>query len=106
MRRRKDVLQLGLRSGLPRGSIMKPLLTVSIDFQKGSVLVRNCIFSCNATSAYKGESSTSPPIEEVSSEFNDDYYENGYIINEPEDVSIRGVQDKGDFRDRERYEDD
>ncbi|ENN70726.1 hypothetical protein YQE_12556, partial [Dendroctonus ponderosae] len=55
---------------------------------KGSVLVKNCIFSCNATSAYKGESSTSPPVEEVSAEYGEDYYDAGtYIINEPEGVA-------------------
>ncbi|XP_066146488.1 uncharacterized protein SP1173 [Euwallacea fornicatus] len=55
---------------------------------KGSVLVKNCIFSCNATSAYKGESSTMPPVEEVSSEYADDYYDAGNnVVNEPEGVA-------------------
>lgn len=54
---------------------------------KGNVLVKNCIFSCNATSSYKGESSTIPPVEEVSSEYSEDYYDSTNILNEPEGVA-------------------
>lgn len=62
---------------------------VKVDFQKGSVLVKNCIFTCNATSAYRGESSTAPPVEEVSAEYAEDYYDAGgvNIASEPEGVS-------------------
>ncbi|KAF7287260.1 hypothetical protein GWI33_002076 [Rhynchophorus ferrugineus] len=52
---------------------------------KGAVFVKNCIFSCNATSAYRGESKE-PKVEEVSSEYSDGDYEatEPTIANEPE----------------------
>lgn len=52
---------------------------------KDAILVKNCIFTCNATSSYKGDSSTLPPVEEVSSEYADYYDLSGSAIaNEPE----------------------
>lgn len=53
---------------------------------KGSVLVKNCIFSCNATSSYKSENNPLPEVEEVSSEYGDGDYEatESSILNEPE----------------------
>lgn len=52
---------------------------------KDAVLVKNCIFACNATSTYKGDSTTLPSVEQASSEYSDDYYDSGAgIPNEPE----------------------
>lgn len=47
-------------------------------FQKGSILVKNCIFSCNASASYAGEVTTLYPDED-SSDFNgdSDYYDSG-----------------------------
>ncbi|KAG5879802.1 hypothetical protein JTB14_013450 [Gonioctena quinquepunctata] len=48
---------------------------------KGSVMVKNCEFSCNATSEYAREVTTEPP-KKVSSDFNEDtdYYDSGAIV--------------------------
>ncbi|XP_060531100.1 uncharacterized protein LOC132704840 isoform X2 [Cylas formicarius] len=64
--------------------------------QRGAVMVKNCIFDCNATSSYRGQVSTPPPIEDTSSagEYNDYVYDivSGGL-NEPE---IPGSANTGD----------
>lgn len=47
-------------------------------FQKGSILVKNCIFTCNASASYTGDVTTIYPVEDIS-DFNgeSDYYDSG-----------------------------
>ncbi|CAG9765500.1 unnamed protein product [Ceutorhynchus assimilis] len=55
--------------------------------RKGVVLVKNCIFSCNTSTSYKGETTTAAPLEDASPEYAD-YYDGAInIINEPEGVA-------------------
>ncbi|CAH1159551.1 unnamed protein product [Phaedon cochleariae] len=66
---------------------------------KGSVQVKNCIFSCNATSSYAGEMTTLPPDEEIH-EFNSesDYYDSGDgPILEPEIGTLPPTNETGIF---------
>ncbi|KAJ8919375.1 hypothetical protein NQ315_016468, partial [Exocentrus adspersus] len=60
---------------------------------KGSILVKNCQFSCNASSSYSGDYTTAYPEEEDATEV-PDYYDSGSIPIEPDPLVYGNYENK------------